>query len=76
MTNTEMLIHKFFRLPEHHQQKILIFIDTLAEPQVSVKAPIDPYGMCADFCTDLSFEEFKQNRREMWSGQPREENLL
>jgi hypothetical protein len=52
-------------LPLERQREVLAFTETLAS-KVECTPRVSSYGSCADIRTDLSFEEFAQNRREMW----------
>jgi len=75
MTVTETVIRRFFDLSEDQRYKVLGFIEKLAvNPSVRPKTLPDPYGICADIRTDLSFEEFQQNRQTLW-GQSTDEEL-
>jgi hypothetical protein len=67
MTVTETLIRRVFELSEEQKHNVLRFIENL-EVQSATKAKplLDPYGICADIRTDLSFEEFQQNRQALW----------
>ena len=69
MTVTETLIRKIIDLPEECRWKVLTFVEHLElESSGKQQLPIDPYGLCADIRSDLSFEEFQKNRQEMWGG--------
>lgn len=64
MTRATRVYLKLNTLSEQQQQEVLEFVENLP---VTPKVPlIDPYGTCADLRTNLSFEEFKKNRQEMW----------
>ena len=64
MTVSEHVITRLAVLSEEQRRQVLEFITQLEPP---TKTPlIDPYGLFADLRTDLSFEEFKQHRQEMW----------
>ena len=47
------------------QQEVLAFVEKL-ESNEQHGPRLDSYGSCADIRTNLSFEDFAQNRREMW----------
>ena len=66
VTITGQVLTKMTRLTQEQQQDVLKFIEKL-ESQVQ-KAQMDAYGSCSDLRSDLSFEEFQNNRREMWGG--------
>lgn len=67
MTVAETVIQKILSLPEEKQRVVLEFIKELEHTLAAQRELlIDPYGTCADLRSDLSFEEFQQNRREMW----------
>jgi len=67
MTVTETVIRRFFDLSEIQRYKVLVFIEKLAvQPANQPKHLKDPYGICADIRTDLSFDEFQQNRQTLW----------
>jgi hypothetical protein len=75
MTVTETVIRRVFDLTEEQRYKLLIFIEKLAVQPANQPKPLkDPYGIGADIRTDLSFEEFKQNRQALW-GQSTDEEL-
>jgi hypothetical protein len=75
MTVTETVIRRFFDLSEEQRYKVLVFIEKLAVQSANQSEPLkDPYGICADIRTDLSFEEFQQNRQTLW-GQSTDEEL-
>ncbi|MBI3469229.1 MAG: hypothetical protein HY000_40005 [Planctomycetes bacterium] len=64
MSMTEQIVTKLSALNEAQQREVLEFIATL---ECKPKAPLmDPYGMCSDLRTDMPFEEFQENRQEMW----------
>ncbi len=52
-------------LPLERQQEVLAFVEKLASSEQH-RPRLDSHGSCADIRTDLSFEEFAENRREMW----------
>jgi hypothetical protein len=67
MTVTETLIRRVFELSEEKRYKVLIFIYNLRVHSATNANPLpDPYGTCADIRTNLSFEEFQQNRQALW----------
>lgn len=64
MTTAMQVMRKLQALPEEQQRQVLEFIDQL---EARPKQPLsDPYGVCTDLRTGLSFEEFRTNRQEMW----------
>jgi hypothetical protein len=74
MTVTETLIRRVFDLSEEQKYKVLIFLEKLQAPTSPESKPLlDPYGICADIRTDLSFEEFKKNRQALWGHSTDEE---
>ncbi len=68
MTVTETLIRKVFDLSESQQKKVLVFIEKLDDYPAN-----DPYGICVDIRTDLSFDDFKRNRQMIWGKSTDEE---
>lgn len=74
MTVTEELIRKILELPEPRRRDVLQFVDKLWQDarETSRTRPNRLYGMCSDIQSEITFEEFKQLRREIW-GHPEEE---
>lgn len=73
MTSEEVLLEKFKVLPVNRQQEVLDFAEFL-EAKESVKKPRrNLYGALADLNINLTEEDFKEARREMWRNFPREQ---
>ncbi len=49
-------------------EQIIANIDMSESEDIHIaeKHPVDPYGICADIRSDLSFDEFQKNRHELW----------
>ena len=75
MTVSDVLIPKILALPPERQRDVLDFVEKLeSEAQTPPHERQSAYGLCADLKVDLSFEDFKKNREEMW-GRSTEEEL-
>ena len=59
---------KMISLPAPQQRRIAEYVERVARESNPSAAGrlIDPAGMAADLAADLCFEDFKENRREMW----------
>jgi hypothetical protein len=64
MTIATQVYLKLHRLSHEQQIQVLEFVENL-EPTPK-KPLVDFHGALADARADLSFEEFKKNRQEMW----------
>lgn len=63
MSTTIELITRIARLTTDQQREVLDFVQSL---QVSGRKPtLNLYGICADVASDLSFEDFQENRKEL-----------
>jgi hypothetical protein len=70
MTVREQVVLKIGQLPLDRQLEVLKFIESL-EPKPDGPRR-DPRGIFAGESFDLSLEDFKEARREMWKNFPRE----
>jgi hypothetical protein len=59
-------------LPPERQQTLLDFAEFLKSRSETVEEPTTGYGLRADLGVDLSDEDLKEARREMWAGFPRD----
>ena len=68
MTTLQALIRKILSLPPDKQEQVLAYAESISKAEE--KQPRKPLesieGLTADIPCNLSFEEFQQNRREMW----------
>jgi hypothetical protein len=72
MSIEEAILEKVRALPPDKQSELLAVASSMAaEPQT--KVPLrSPEGLWAEFDIDISAEEIKELRREMWKNFPRE----
>ena len=63
MTTSVQIFSKLSRLNEDQQRDVLAYVDKLTVE--ITKLSVNLHGICADLRTDLSFDEFQQNRRIM-----------
>ena len=72
MTIEEAILEKVRNLPPDKQSQLLAVADSLAaDPQP--KTPFKSLrGLWADYKIDISAEDIKELRREMWKNFPRE----
>ncbi len=74
MTVAEAVLNKLRQLPEEQQRQVLVFVEKIeAECAAQGKARSEAYACCADLRTDLPFEVFQENRRQMWGTAGNEE---
>ena len=67
MSVAEQVYQKVRELPPEKQEAVLAFTDSLVAP-VEVKKPRrSAYGRLSHLDIHLSFEDFKQARRECWA---------
>jgi hypothetical protein len=64
MTTAIRLMNQLACLTEDQQRNVLEYVEKMTA--VSPKPPLNPYRSCADLRSDLSFDEFQQNRHDMW----------
>ena len=67
MTVAEEVLEKLNSLPTDQQQRVLEFVESLARKPSPKGGLIDPEGLWAGRCCDISPEELAEARREMWS---------
>ena len=72
MTSEEVLLQKIKTLPPDLQQKAIEFVDSL-QIEAQKKTPrISLEGIWADMDVNITEEEIREARREMWGNFPRE----
>ena len=72
MTLAESLVEKVKQLSTAEQIEVEHFIETIRRKRSEQKPAGSPEGLLADPPFDLSLEDFKQARREMWRKEPRD----
>ncbi len=73
MMTLEQLVQKIQALSPEARQKVEALVEELAQQEASKPPRQDFYGCLRDLnLPDLSLEDFKQARREMWANFPRE----
>lgn len=72
MTLAESLFEKVKQLSTAEQAEVADFIEVIRRKRSEHKPEGSPEGLLADPPFDLTFEDFKQARREMWRKEPRE----
>jgi hypothetical protein len=73
MTSEEVLLEKFKVLPVNRQQEILDFAEFLEAKEAVKKPRRNLYGALADLNINITEEDFREVRREMWQNFPREQ---
>ena len=68
----EDLLNKVRTLPLEKQRKVLDFVQRLEEPTSKKKAGKSLAGLWAKYKIDISAEDIKELRREMWAKFPRD----
>ena len=72
MTSAEVLFQKIKTLPPDLQQKAIEFVDSL-QIEAQKKTPrISLEGIWADMDVNITEQDIKEARREMWGNFPRE----
>lgn len=66
MTVAEKVVQKLKQMPDERQRAVLAFVEQLEQAEARKTPRIDPEGLLAHIKIDLRFEDFAQNRREMW----------
>jgi hypothetical protein len=73
MTLTESLVERVKWLPADQQLKVLNFVDSIQSGKETAATPRrSPEGILAGMVPDLTLDDFKEARREMWRGVPRD----
>lgn len=72
MSIAEMVAKKVGDLPPSQQMEVLDFVDFLARKETSQVPRHDPKGILSAEPFDLTLEDFRQARKEMWKNFPRE----
>ncbi len=73
MTSEEVLLEKFKILPANRQQEILDFAEFLEAKEAVKKPRRNLYGVLADLNVNITEEDFREVRREIWQNFPREQ---
>ena len=73
MTIKECLLTQLEQLPLDQQQELLNFAEFLAQKSSSKRPLKTIRGLCADLKVDITEEEIKQARKEMWGSFATEE---
>jgi hypothetical protein len=70
----ETVLEKLRTLPAPQQQEVLDFVEFLQQKNVPEKKPPlrSPKGLLEHLNIDISEEDFKEARREMWANFPRD----
>ena len=72
MSIEEAILEKVRALPPEKQSELLAVADAMVAKPVG-KAPLrSPRGLWAEFDIDISAEDIRELRREMWKNFPRE----
>jgi len=72
MTSEEVLLEKFKVLPPDLKREVEHFVEFL-QTKVQTKTPrVSLEGIWADMDVNLTEEDFREARREMWKNFPRE----
>lgn len=73
MTSEEVLFQKIKTLPPDLQRKAIEFVDSL-QTEARKKTPrVSLEGIWAEMNVDISEEDIREARREMWGNFPREQ---
>lgn len=68
----EKLLSRIRELPQEEQQRVLDFANALGQSSAKLPKANPVYGLLKDEGIDISIEDFKELRREMWAKFPRE----
>jgi hypothetical protein len=72
MTIEEMVLEKLRELPAEKQKEVLEFVDSLRSDGVTKKPLRSLEGLLEDLNLDITEEDIRQARREMWGNFPRD----
>ena len=72
MTSEEVLLEKFKVLPMNRKQELLDFAEFLESKEAVKKPRRSLYGILADLNVNITEEEIREVRQEMWGNFPRE----
>ena len=75
MSAADTTLAKLRALPPDQQRVVVEFIDFLAEKAKKKRPYPNLRGICADLGIDITEEDFREARREMWGNFPREDIL-
>jgi len=68
MTSEEVLLEKFKVLPVNRQQELLDFAEFLEQKEAVKKPRVSLKGIWADMNVNISDEDIREARNEMWRG--------
>ncbi len=72
MTTDEMILERLRTLPPDKQSEVSDFVEFLHQRNAPSKPLRNPRGIWKGLCADITLEEFRELRREMWGDFPRE----
>jgi Protein of unknown function (DUF2281) len=72
MTIEEQVLEKLRELPPERQEKVLQFVDSLREKNLSPKPLRSLRGLWKASNIDITEEDIAEARREMWGNFPRD----
>lgn len=72
ITTEEVLLEKFKGLPVNRQQELLDYADLLKDRETAKKPRRSLYGALADLNVNVTEEDIREARKEMWGNFPRE----
>ncbi len=72
MTSEEVLLEKFKVLPPNLKQKAIDFVDSLQSEAQKKAGRVSLEGIWADMDVNITEEDIREARKEMWSNFPRE----
>lgn len=72
MTSEEVLFHKIKVLPPDLQQKAIKYVDSLQREAQKKTPRVSLEGIWADMDVNITEEDIREVRREMWHNFPRE----
>jgi hypothetical protein len=75
MNLEQSLLEKTRQLPVDKQLELLDFAEFLAQKSVRERPLKSIKGLCADLKVDITEEDIKEARQEMWGNFPREDLL-
>lgn len=72
MTTKEVLLEKFETLSADRQQELLEFAKSLENKEADKKPRLNLHGVLADLNINITEEDIREARKEMWANFPRE----
>lgn len=77
LLNTAMIVSRLTSREEIVETALRLLVNAnlkiISDTSIKKDRHIDPYGICADIRSDLSFDEFQKNRQELWGNSTDEE---